>query len=58
MSKSKKVVVIGGSGFLGSHVADALTEMGYDVTIFDIYESKFVNEKLLMMDVYFSQNKL
>src|SRR3989338_2627872 len=30
-----KVVVCGGSGFLGSHVADALTERGYDVTIFD-----------------------
>ena len=31
-----KVVVIGGSGFLGSHLADALTEEGYAVSIFDI----------------------
>ena len=31
----KKVVVIGGSGFLGSHVADYLTISGYKTTIFD-----------------------
>lgn len=30
-----KVVVIGGSGFLGSHLADALTAAGYAVTLFD-----------------------
>jgi len=30
MSKSKKVVVFGGSGFLGSYAADVLTEKGYD----------------------------
>lgn len=30
-----KAVVFGGSGFVGSHVADALTEAGHPVTIFD-----------------------
>lgn len=30
-----KVVVVGGSGFLGSHVADELSRQGYSVTIFD-----------------------
>jgi UDP-glucose 4-epimerase len=30
-----KIVVIGGSGFLGSHVSDALSEAGYAVTILD-----------------------
>ncbi len=30
-----KTLVIGGSGFLGSHVADALSEAGHKVTIFD-----------------------
>ena len=30
-----KVLVTGGSGFLGSHVADALTSAGHEVTIFD-----------------------
>ncbi|WP_407282792.1 NAD-dependent epimerase/dehydratase [Methanolobus sp. WCC1] len=38
----KNAVVFGGSGFLGSHVADALTRSGYDVTIFDIYPSKYI----------------
>lgn len=37
----KKVVVFGGAGFLGSHVADALTESGYDVTIFDCCRSRY-----------------
>jgi len=49
MSKSKKVVVFGGSGFLGSYAADVLTEKGYDVTIFDMNESKFANEKQKMV---------
>ena len=31
----KRACVIGGSGFLGSHVADALGESGYDVRIYD-----------------------
>ena len=33
--QSQKIVVFGGSGFLGSHVADALSDAGYKVTIFD-----------------------
>ncbi|MFC1621038.1 NAD-dependent epimerase/dehydratase family protein [Candidatus Omnitrophota bacterium] len=32
---SKRVIVFGGSGFLGSHVADVLTGAGFDVAIFD-----------------------
>jgi len=35
-------VVFGGTGFLGSHVADVLTERGFDVTIFDLKESKYL----------------
>ncbi len=30
-----KVVVIGGSGFVGSHTADVLSERGYAVTLYD-----------------------
>ena len=29
------ILVIGGAGFLGSHVADFLTNLGHNVTIFD-----------------------
>jgi UDP-glucose 4-epimerase len=49
MAKMNKVVVFGGSGFLGSHVADALTKKGYDVKIFDIHKSKYINEKQKMV---------
>lgn len=30
-----RVIVTGGAGFLGSHVADVLSERGYDVTVVD-----------------------
>jgi len=34
-----KITVFGGSGFLGSHVCDKLTEAGHGVKIFDLHES-------------------
>lgn len=40
----KRVVVYGGSGFLGSHVADALTEAGYAVRLFDRAPSPFLQQ--------------
>ena len=39
--KNKKVLVTGGSGFMGSHVADALEEEGYEVSLFDTIPSKY-----------------
>ncbi|MBF0187593.1 MAG: NAD-dependent epimerase/dehydratase family protein [Magnetococcales bacterium] len=36
------VLVFGGSGFLGSYVADALLERGYAVTIYDIRPSPYL----------------
>ena len=41
---AKRVLVVGGSGFLGSHVADELTEKGYEVTIFDQKKSTWIND--------------
>ena len=38
--KIQKVLVTGGSGYLGSHIADALSCKGYAVTILDYKESK------------------
>jgi len=48
-----KVIVFGGSGFLGSHVADSLSEAGHEVTIFDINESEFLrsDQKLIIGDI-------
>lgn len=40
-----KAVVFGGAGFLGSHVADALTGRGYDVTIFDLRPSPYASDR-------------
>ena len=42
--KSLNIMVTGGSGFLGSHIADALTSFGHKVTIFDIKESPYLKE--------------
>ena len=38
----KKVVLFGGSGFLGSYVADELIRRGFDVTVADLYKSENV----------------
>jgi len=40
----KKVLVFGGSGFVGSHVADLLSLQGYEVCIFDLQPSPWVRE--------------
>ena len=44
MNKSKRVLVVGGSGFIGSHVADQLSHEGYKVHIFDKVQSRWINE--------------
>lgn len=40
-----KAIVFGGAGFLGSHVADVLTERGHNVVIFDLKKSLYLKEK-------------
>ncbi|MEG1609729.1 MAG: NAD(P)-dependent oxidoreductase [Bilophila sp.] len=37
-----KIVLFGGSGFLGSHVCDKLSEAGHSVTIVDLHPSPYV----------------
>lgn len=44
-----KVIVFGGSGFLGSHVADELTRTGHSVTIFDRITSPYLGPKQKMV---------
>ena len=39
-----KTVVIGGAGFLGSHVADELSHRGYSVAVFDCIRSPWVTD--------------
>ncbi len=45
----KRVIIFGGSGFIGSHVADALTDAGYNVTIFDCKKSPYLQKKQNMI---------
>ncbi len=49
----KQSIVFGGSGFLGSHVADVLSERGHNVTIFDVKESPYLkpNQKMIKGDI-------
>lgn len=45
----KKIVVFGGSGFLGSHVVDVLTDKSYDVYIFDQKKSPYLKSNQHMI---------
>jgi UDP-glucose 4-epimerase len=51
--EKETVLVIGGSGFLGSHVADALSDAEYNVRIFDRQHSKWCrnNQKMIIGDI-------
>ncbi len=48
-----KVIIFGGSGFLGSHVADALSDVGYEVIIYDIKSSPYLrkSQKMIVGDI-------
>lgn len=52
-----KAVVFGGSGFLGSFVADVLTQRGYEVTIYDKVKSPYImqNQKMIVADILDAQ---
>jgi UDP-glucose 4-epimerase len=47
----KNVVIFGGSGFLGSYVADELTRRGYYVTIADISPSKYLQTNQIFVKI-------
>ena len=49
IKKMNKVVVIGGSGFIGSHVADCLSESGYQVIIYDNIKSPWLRKDQKMV---------
>ncbi len=48
-----RAIVFGGSGFLGSHVADALQARGFDVRIFDLRPSPYLRpgQEMLIGDI-------
>jgi UDP-glucose 4-epimerase len=48
-----RALVLGGSGFVGSHVADALSDAGHEVTVFDAAESPWLraDQRMLLGDI-------
>ncbi len=48
-----RAIVFGGSGFLGSHVADALSQRGYDVLIYDQIRSNYLSgtQQMIVGDI-------
>ena len=53
LPSGQTVIVFGASGFLGSHVADALSASGYQVRLFDRSPSPFqkINQKMIVGDI-------
>jgi len=45
----KKAIVVGGSGFIGSHVADQLSHAGYRVTVYDCLLSRWLQSGQTMV---------
>ena len=50
---AENILVIGGSGFMGSHTADELSNRGFNVTIFDQTKSPWLksNQKMISGDI-------
>jgi len=50
---TKKILVTGGSGFLGSHLADALSDAGNEVLLFDKHHSPYLrdDQKMFVGDI-------
>lgn len=53
MKKKLKITVFGGSGFLGSHVAEKLSDDGHQVVIFDLKQSPYLisGQEMLIGDI-------
>jgi UDP-glucose 4-epimerase len=49
----RKAVVFGGAGFVGSHVADALSDRGYEVVLFDLKPSAYARptQRMVVGDI-------
>ena len=49
--KLTRVLVTGGSGFLGSHIADELVRRGHAVVVLDLQASEAVDREVVVADV-------
>ena len=48
--KLTRVLVTGGSGFLGSHIADELVRRGHAVVVLDLQASEAVDREVVIAD--------
>ena len=48
-STTKKVVIVGGSGFIGTKLTEALLEKGYTVTVVDLVPSRIVDARITFL---------
>jgi len=39
-----RLLITGGAGFVGMHIAEELLNRGYEVTVFDLKRTKFKSE--------------
>jgi UDP-glucose 4-epimerase len=55
----QKIVVVGGSGFLGSHLADELSDRGFDIIVYDSYPSLYIrDDQTMVIGDIFDREKL
>ncbi len=57
--KKLKIIIFGGSGFIGSHVAEVLSKLGHNVTIADLKKNSSLSTKIKFVKVDIKQeNKI
>jgi len=57
MKKNKKILIFGGSGFLGSYIADELTRRNYEVIIADKQKSIYLQDTQIFRKVNILDSK-
>lgn len=55
--KQKQISVLGGSGYIGSHLCDLLSDKGFYVKIFDIKKSHWLKKIKRCILVIFCKKK-
>ena len=55
--KKLKIIIFGGSGFIGSHVAEVLLKLGHDVTIADLKKLNSLSNKIKFVKVDIKNEK-
>lgn len=58
MNKIKKILVIGGSGFIGSHIVEILVEKNYKVTVLDIRLNHIFKNKIKFIEGNIDDKKI